>query len=309
MAPYSIRTKDLGKKYGNAYGVQGINLEIEEGVVYGFIGPNGAGKTTTISLLTGLITPTQGEIFLMGRLLSKEALTLKKRIGMVPDNPHLYGYMTAFEYLKFFSNLYGVSGNKKRITELLDYFDLSEHGNKKLKKYSHGMKQKVNIARALVHDPDILFLDEAISGLDPSGMKEVRDIILDEKKKGKTVFISSHILSEIDRICDEVGIIIKGRMVLSGKIGKVISSIKAGGTLFVEVEKADPALKAALKGIPGVTDVSLEGSTLRILSTGDRDVRAAVSRALTAGGAVIIGMREDKAGLEEAFVELIKEKE
>jgi len=305
---YAIQTKNLGKKYGNSYGVQGINLEIDAGVVYGFIGPNGAGKTTTISLLTGLIAPTEGEVLLMGKSLSKEAMSLKKRIGVVPDSPHLYGYMTATEYLKFFSSLYGISGNNKRIDELLSYFNLSEHGDKKLKKYSHGMKQKVNIARALVHDPDILFLDEAISGLDPSGMKEVRDLILDEKKKGNTIFISSHILSEMDRICDEVGIIIKGRMVLSGKIGKVISSINAGGTLVIEVEKANAALAGALKGIPGVTDVSAEGNTYRILSAKERDIRGAVSRALTSNGAVILGMKEDKAGLEEAFVELIKEK-
>ena len=304
----TIQTKNLGKKYGNSYGVQGINLEIDAGVVYGFIGPNGAGKTTTISLLTGLIAPTEGEVLLMGKPLSKEAMSLKKRIGVVPDSPHLYGYMTATEYLKFFSSLYGISGNNKRIDELLSYFNLSEHGDKKLKKYSHGMKQKVNIARALVHDPEILFLDEAISGLDPSGMKEVRDLILDEKKKGKTIFISSHILSEMDRICDEVGIIIKGRMVMSGKIGKVISSINAGGTLVIEVEKANAALAGALKRIPGITDVSVEGNTYRILSVKDRDIRSAVSRALTSNGAVILGMKEDKAGLEEAFVELIREK-
>jgi ABC-2 type transport system ATP-binding protein len=308
MASYAIQTKNLGKKYGSSYGVQGINLEIEEGVVYGFIGPNGAGKTTTISLLTGLVAPTEGEVFLLGKLLSKEALTLKKRIGVVPDNPYLYGYMSAVEYLSFFSGLYGVPNNNKRIEELLSYFNLSEHGNKKLKKYSHGMKQKVNIARALVHDPDILFLDEAISGLDPSGMKEVRDVILGEKKKGKTVFISSHILSEMDRICDEVGIIIKGRVVLSGKIGKVISSIKAGGTLVIEVEKANAALARSLKELPGVTDVSAEGNIYRILSVKDRDIRAAVSRTITSNGAVILTMKEDKAGLEEAFVELIKEK-
>jgi ABC-type multidrug transport system ATPase subunit len=305
---YAIQTKNLGKKYGSTYGVQGIDLEIEEGVVYGFIGPNGAGKTTTISLLTGLIAPSEGEVLLMGRPLAKEAVSLKKRIGVVPDSPHLYGYMTAEEYLKFFSRLYGVSDNQKRIDYLLSYFDLSEHGNKKLKKYSHGMKQKINIARGLVHDPDILFLDEAISGLDPSGMKEVRDLILEEKKKGKTIFISSHILSEMDRICDEVGIIIKGRMVLSGKIGKVISSIKTAGSLVIEVEKGNAALAASLKDLPGITDVSTDGNTYRILSAKDRDIRGAVSRTITKSGAVILGMREDKAGLEEAFVELIKEK-
>jgi ABC-type multidrug transport system ATPase subunit len=305
----AIETKDLGKRYGSAYGVQGINLEIGEGVVYGFIGPNGAGKTTTISLLTGLLAPTEGEVFLMGRPLSRESLALKKRIGVVPDNPHLYGYMTASEYLRFFSSLYGVPNNNKRIEDLLSYFNLSEHASKKLKKYSHGMKQKVNIARGLVHDPEILFLDEAISGLDPSGMKEVRDIILSEKKKGKTVFISSHILSEMDRICDEVGIIIKGRMVMSGKIGKVISSIKSGGSLVIEVEKGSSGLAGALKDVPGVTDVSADGNTYRILSAKDRDIRGAVSRVLTKNGAVILGMKEDKAGLEEAFVELIKEKD
>jgi ABC-type multidrug transport system ATPase subunit len=303
----AIEARDLSKRYGSSYGVQGINLKIDVGSVYGFIGPNGAGKTTTISLLTGLIEPTEGEVLLMGRPLQKDAMSLKKRIGVVPDSPHMYGYMNAAEYLKFFSNLYGIPDNNARINELLSYFDLSDHKNKKLKKFSHGMKQKVNIARALVHDPDILFLDEPISGLDPSGVKEVRDVILGEKKKGKTVFISSHILSEMDKVCDVVGIIRKGKLLMSGSIEKVIHGIKAGTDHVIEVDRADPELVASLKEIMGVTEVAMNGNVLRVRSADGHDIRRELSGKITHNGAIILAMKEEKAGLEEAFVELIKE--
>jgi ABC-type multidrug transport system ATPase subunit len=304
----AIEARNLSKKYGSAYGVQDINLQIEEGAVYGFIGPNGAGKTTTISLLTGLIEPTEGEVLLFGKSFQKDALPLKKRIGVVPDSPYLYGYMTAPEYLTFFADLYEKKDSCGKINELLSYFNLSENKDKKLKKYSHGMRQKVNIARALVHDPDILFLDEPISGLDPTGVKEVRDVILEEKKKGKTVFISSHILSEMDKVCDVVGIIRKGRLLMSGSVEKVIGSIKAESSFIIEVDRADPGLVSVVKGIKGVMDVSAEGNTLRIQAAAGQDVRKEVSRKITTKGSLILSMKEEKAGLEEAFVELIKEK-
>lgn len=305
----AIEARNLTKKYGSSYGVQGINLEIEEGSVYGFIGPNGAGKTTTISLLTGLIAPSAGEVFLLGKSLKEDTLSLKRRIGMVPDSSHLYGYMSAVEYLEFFSGIYGVKNNGQRISELLSYFNLSGHGSKKLKTYSHGMKQKVNIARALVHDPEILFLDEPISGLDPSGVKEVRDVILGEKKKGKTVFISSHILAEMDKVCDVVGFIRKGRLIESGSVEKVLGGVKTGSEHVIEIDKAIQGLSDALNEIKGVTSVSTEGNTLRIKAEPGHDLRKDLSRKITQKGATILSMKEEKAGLEEAFVELIGGKE
>ena len=302
----AIEARGLSKRYSGAWAVKDVSFAVEAGCVYGFIGPNGAGKTSTISLLTGLLPPTEGDALIFGRSVRKEP-DLKRRIGVVPDSPRLYGYMSAKEYLEFFSGIYGVKDNSRRIRELLDYFSLSEHAKKKLKKYSHGMKQKVNIARALVHDPEVLFLDEPISGLDPSGVKEVRDVIISEKNKGKTIFISSHILSEMDKVCDHVGIINRGRMLSSGSVEEVIGAIDAGIEHVIEVDCLDDALPSALREIRGVSAVSAEGKVLRITAKGGHDIRRDLSRRITRAGAVILAMREEGAGLEDAFVEMIKE--
>lgn len=305
----AIEARSVTKRYGGSYGVKDISFSIEEGTVYGFIGPNGAGKTTTISLLTGLVPPTSGEVLIFGKPMRKERLELKKRIGVVPDSPHLYGYMTAAEYLEFFSEIYGLNNNRDRISDLLSYFNLSEHSSKKLKKYSHGMRQKVSIARALVHDPDVLFMDEPISGLDPAGVKEVRDVILGEKKKGKTVFISSHILSEIDKVCDEVGIINKGRLVMSGPMEKTIKAIGQGIEHVIEVDRINPSLIPSLQAVAGVSSVSAEGNILRVRADAGRDVRREISKVIAGSGALILAMSKEHFSLEDAFVRLIKEGE
>ncbi len=302
-----VEAVNLTKRYGKAYGVKGLNFGIEKGIIYGFIGPNGAGKTTTIALLTGILEPTEGDVLLYGKSLRSDTMGLKRRIGVVPDNPYVYNYMTAAEYLGFFADLYGVENKQERIDELLSYFNLVEHRDKQLKKYSKGMKQKINIARALIHDPDLLFLDEPIQGLDPTGVKEVRDVILGEKKKGKTVFISSHILSEMDKFCDQVGIIDKGVLLMSGSMDKLKRSIKSGIELVIELDKATDKIIDSLKTLGYVREVSADGNTIRVRIDGSADLRKDISRRVTEAGGVIIAMKEEKVDLEAAFVELTKE--
>jgi len=274
----AIEARSLSKAYGDTYAIKDLSFRIPKGCVYGFIGPNGAGKTTTISILTGLIPPTAGEVFLLEKPMKCDALSLKRRIGVVPDGSHLYDYMSAYEYLEFFSGIYGIPDNSRRIKDLLSYFNLGGDAGKKLEEYSHGMRQRVNIARALVHDPDIVFLDEPISGLDPGGVKEVREVILEEKKNGKTVFISSHILAEMDRICDVVGFIKKGILVRSGDVEDVLGGIGGATEHVIELDRADAGIIEALKRLDGVSDVSSDGNTVRVMACPGRDIRQDISK-------------------------------
>ena len=299
-----IEAAGLSKDYGRSCVVRDLSLRIEEGSVYGFIGPNGAGKTTTIAMLTGILRPNRGEVRLFGKTLKPFETQLRKNIGVVPDNPYVYGYMSATEYLAFFAELYGANGAAARIEELLAYFNLTEDAGKQLKKYSKGMKQKINIARALLHDPDILFLDEPIQGLDPASVKEVRDLILSEKKRGKTVFISSHILAEMDKVCDHVGIINKGALVMSGSIDEIRRSLKAGRVIVIEAEGVTGKLIASLEGIDSIAEARRDGNMITVRTAGPADRRRDISRAITREGGIILSMKEEGIDLETAYVEM-----
>jgi len=281
-----ITLKDVTKKYGKFTAVDNLNLEIEEGDSFGFLGPNGAGKTTTILMAVGILRPTYGEIKVFDKDIRRE-IEIKKRIGVVSEQQYLYNNMTAYEYLNFFAELYDVDSD--RVNEILDYMRLSDVKNKLLKEYSKGMRQKISVARAVLHDPDILILDEPAYGLDPKGVKEVRDLILTEKKKGKTIFISSHILTEIEKVCDNVGIIDKGKLVFEGKMDELKRTKKIADTL---------------KKLSFVQDISIEENIIQI--TTEEDKRKEISEIITESGGVIIGMHEESVSLEDAFLRVIE---
>ena len=209
-----IRTRGLVKRYGRFTAVDGIDLHIQPGEIYGFLGPNGAGKTSTIMMLLGISRPTAGEISLFGEPFTAARLHLRKRIGVVPEkHPRgVWQWMTAAEYLGVFADLFQVPDAERRIDFLLDKVDLLSVRNKRIRAFSHGMLQKLSLTRALIHDPDILFLDEPISGLDPIGIMQTRDLLLSENRAGRAIFISSHQLSEMERICHRVAIISHGKL-------------------------------------------------------------------------------------------------
>ena len=234
-----IKTKDLTKKYGNFIAVDHVNLNIPGGEIYGFLGPNGAGKTSTIMMLLGITEPTRGEIFLFGEKYKSSKLNLRKRIGVVPEKhpKGMWKWMTAREYLMFFGELFGLKGLSKRITYLLDQTGLLDAEYKKIHSFSRGMLQKLSISRALLHDPDILFLDEPISGLDPIGIKKVRDLILSENREGRTIFISSHLLSEMEKICHRVAIIYNGKLIAEDNMDNLFIKLRKEKEIIVELEK------------------------------------------------------------------------
>jgi ABC-2 type transport system ATP-binding protein len=233
----AIRIDDLHKSFKSEFLrkqkpiLKGISLEVEEGEIFGYLGPNGAGKTTTLKCLLGLIFPEKGKIEILGQ--PHLALSAKMRIGFLPENPYFYDYLTAREFLRFYCQLHLVKKGEQeaRIAGLLQKVGLENSADLQLRKFSKGMLQRIGLAQALLNDPDLVLLDEPLGGLDPLGRKEIRDIILELRAAGKTVFLSSHILQDIEMICDRVAIIVDGRIVNSGRLHDLISQ----NVLFTEI--------------------------------------------------------------------------
>ena len=297
-----IRTENLCKDFDEVKAVRNLNLKVEEGEIYGFLGPNGAGKTTTILMLLGILKPSRGKIYLFGEELSRNFLSLKSRIGVVSEKQYLYKEMTAGEYLDFFAELYGVRNRKKRIEELLEAVGLLEVINRKVGAFSRGMQQKLGFARALLHDPDLLILDEPVSGLDPTGIKQIRDLVREENRKGRTVFISSHLLSEVERLCGRVGIINEGRLLAEDTMENLRRKLTDVEELEVEVSEAKKETLEALSSLDFVKGITKEGKKLTIKVKADKDHRAEISQLISQKGEVVLGIKVKEMSLEEAFI-------
>jgi ABC-2 type transport system ATP-binding protein len=213
-----IKLINLTKKYGKLTAVNGINLEVAQGEVFGFLGPNGAGKTTTIRMMSGLLQPTGGRALIGGFDVQKEPLRAKFITGFIPDRPFLYEKLTATEFLHFVAQLYEMKDSKKRIDDLLDLFGLPDWKNELVENFSHGMKQRLVMASALLHHPKVLVVDEPMVGLDPRGARLVKDIFKDLSSKGVTVFMSTHTLEIVEQMCTRVAIINKGDIIAEGSV-------------------------------------------------------------------------------------------
>ncbi|MBO2521033.1 MAG: hypothetical protein CW345_04385 [Firmicutes bacterium] len=297
-----IETVDLTKKFGDLTAVSSLSLHVEKGEIYGFLGPNGAGKTTTIMMILGLVPPTKGEVRLFGKKLSEDYFNIKRRIGVLSEVQYLYEEMTAYEYLRFFGELYRVERLDERIRAVLGQVNLYERRHQILKGYSKGMKQKLSLARALLHDPEILILDEPVSSLDPYGIKEVRDILLEENQKGKTIFISSHILSEIERTCHRVGIMSRGRLLAEDTMADLKRRLADEVELELELETVTETILSALQSLPFVVAVEAHGSRLRVKTKADQDYRGQISSTVFNQGGVVLAFSRREMSLEEAFV-------
>jgi len=297
-----IRTQNLTKEYDGFKAVDSLNLEVEEGEIYGFLGPNGAGKTTTILMLLGILKPTQGKIYLFGQDMAKDFLNIKKKMGVVSEKQYLYKEMTADEYLNFFADLYGVKSREKRIDQFLKALNLLDVKNRKLGAFSRGMQQKLGFARALLHDPQLLLLDEPVSGLDPTGIKQIRDLIEEENKKGRTIFISSHLLSEVERLCGKVGIINKGKLLAEDSMKNLRKRLTDVIELEIELSEAKKEIIDTLSGFDFVKGIKEKANFLTIKVKTDKDHRAKISETIAQGGGVVLGIKAKEMSLEEAFI-------
>ena len=292
-----IEARDLVKRFDGFTAVDRISFAVPEGVIFGFLGPNGAGKTTTIKMLTGLIAPTRGTASILGiPAPSPEAMG---RVGFLPENPYVYAYLTPREFVTLCARLNGVGGAglAARVAKVLERLGVAYAMDRAVRTMSKGMLQRVGLAAALVHEPELLILDEPMSGLDPVGRKEVRDLIVEEKKAGRTVFFSSHILSDVEMLCDRVCILRRGEVVVAGALRDLLSEGKRHSE--VTIGGASAALRGALA--PLATETRVVGDLLVMEVEGEAALRDVVQRAL-ADGARLESVAPKRETLESIFV-------
>ena len=302
-----IETENLTKAYDGAVVVDHLNLSVKKGTVYGFLGPNGAGKTTTILLLLGFIQPTEGKAYVAGIDVQEKPVEVKRISGFMPAEGGLYPNMTAFDNLMYFSKFYRIPKKEaeKRAKELLELVGLKEVADKKVGEFSTGMKQRLLLAQALLNDQEVLFLDEPTNGLDPHGVIEMRELIRELKKDGKTVFFSSHILPEVEEVSDEIGIISKGKLLASGSQEEIKRRF-IEGRFIITVETKQPLKISGLS--TEVTEWRKEG-TNRLWVYASRDVREELIKELTGMGYTVTDIHLHEPTLEEIFLELVYRRE
>lgn len=268
-----LKIENLHKSFGNFKAVDGLNLEVKQGEIYGFLGPNGAGKSTTIRVILSLLKYDEGKIYFFGKRLNESSRSLFSRVGALVEKPDFYLYLTAFRNLEYFSELYGYSFSKNQLYETLEMVGLKGREKDKVKTYSLGMKQRLGLAQALIHDPELIILDEPTNGLDPQGMREVRNLLTElAVNKGKTIFLSSHILKEVESMATSMAIVNRGKTLVEGKVQELLqdaethiyietnelNNIKLENTNEFEVislEKYKIELKANRNTIPKIIDL------------------------------------------------------
>jgi len=304
-----IEVQGLSKRFKRTEALKGVSFDIEKGDIFGYIGPNGAGKTTTIKILATLLLPTDGAAFIDGIDVVRDPMSVRKIIGYMPDFFGVYDEMKAWEYLDFFAACYRIPKQKRIgiIDDVLELTDLSSKKNAFVHELSRGMKQRLCLARCLVHDPKVLLLDEPASGLDPRARIELRELLKELGRMGKTILVSSHILTELADFCNTVGIIEAGRMILYGRIEDILREIKGAKVLNIKVKADDEKAKEILLTIEKVDDVSIpKPNFLKVIYNGEVDDMPVMMDKLKDEGIVILSFAEEETDLEDLFMKVTK---
>lgn len=302
-----IQVNGLIKDYGERRALDNISFNANQGEIVGFLGPNGAGKTTTMRILTGYMPPTDGTAVVAGYDVVEESLEVRKRVGYLPETVPLYTDMTALDYLKFMADLRHIPDSEERAYETLEMVDLQERANGYIGNFSKGMRQRVGLAQALIHRPEVIILDEPTIGLDPAQVVEIRNVIR-EIGKDRTVLLSTHILSEAQQICDRVLIINKGQIVAEDTPENLQSRLVGSQRVVLRVRGDSDGLPVKIQKIKGVRDVEAksDGSVEFEFSAG-QDVRPQVAKAIIQSGFDLLEMRPVGLSLEEIFLELTRD--
>jgi len=303
-----IKTVNLTKRYGTLVALSNLNLEIQEGDCFGFIGPNGAGKTTTIKILETLLQPTWGEARICDLVIGYQSRQIRPLIGYVPDYFGAYEDMAVQEYLEFFAAAYNINGaaRTKIVNDVLELTDLAYKRDALVDGLSRGMKQRLSIARVLVHDPKVLLLDEPAGNLDPRARIEMRELLKELRRMGKTILISSHILPELADLCNTVGIIEQGELLYSGPLAEVVRKARGGMVLHVGVSKNQEQAAALLSQHPEVEHVTANNGYMEVsLKSGVQDYSFVPRQLITAGYQLTL-LKEEDVNLETAFMRLTK---
>ena len=304
----AVQTYRLTRLYGNIAALQGLDLTVNKGDLFGFIGSNGAGKTTTLRILATFLAPSAGTAQVLGHDVVREADAVRHVIGYMPDFFGVYKDMEVTEYLDFFGACYKIptAQREKTVNDVLELVGLSEKKGALIGALSRGMQQRLGLARVLIHDPQLLLLDEPASGLDPRARIEVMAILQELQKMGKTIIISSHILSELQTLCNRVAIIEKGKLIYSGPVQGVRDQMSQNRVMWVKVSSDQAQAIQLLKARPEISEVTNVDSELKV-TLADRDSdHSIVADALVRGGARLIELREDEIGLEEVFMRVTR---
>ena len=306
-----LEIRGLHKIYGKYHALSGLDMNVATGALYGFVGPNGAGKTTTIKIMTGLLPAEEGKITIDGMDALSNLKALKARIGYVPDFFGVYDNLTVSEYMEFFASCHHMDGlvARKRYTALLEQVGLEDKSDFYVDGLSRGMKQRLCLARALIHDPEVLILDEPTSGLDPRTRFEVREILKELHEAGKTIVISSHVLSELSELCTDIGIIDQGHMVLEGNIMDILSRVNTSNPLVISVFANMEKALAILKSHPCVQTISLREKEVCVRFTGDAQDEALLLQQLIDSDVLVNGYTREKGSLESVFMQLTDREE
>ncbi|MEM3457905.1 MAG: ABC transporter ATP-binding protein [Candidatus Bathyarchaeia archaeon] len=308
MSQPVITVSDLTKYYGEFKALDNVSFTVDKGWVYGYLGPNGAGKTTTIRTMLGLLKPDQGEVQIANVNPSEDPVNALKIVGYAPELPTLQAFFTGEQLLDLMGKMYGLSTQqrKERISKLLETVGLQDWGNVKIGKYSKGMVQRLSVALALVGDPLVLIMDEPTIGMDPEATAHFRNLFAGLSKEGKTVFISSHLLDEVQRICTHVGMINRGKIVFSGPISQVLEAFTEKWIVEVELEKVTEEVVSAVRRLDYVENVKINGNKLMILLREKKDLRGEISSEIFKHKGVLLGLNFQKATLEDAYLQALK---
>lgn len=303
-----IETKNLTKNYANLTAVDDLNLTIQDGDIFGFIGPNGAGKTTTMRILVTLLEPTRGKAFINGLDVRRHGKKVRRLVGYMPDFMGVYDDLKVFEYLEFFAAAFGIERKKRKsiVEGVLELTDLQSKRSVTVDSLSRGMQQRLGLARVLIHDPKVLILDEPASGLDPRARIEIRELLRELKRMGKTIMISSHILSELEEICDHIGIIEHGRLVFSGTLEEILSQLGIQSKVRVRVANNQNKAVELLTALPQIRQVQVLGDYIAVTFREGQDGDGIIARTLVNADLDIVSIQPERLKLDDAFLQLTK---
>jgi ABC-2 type transport system ATP-binding protein len=303
-----IKTVGLTKKYGDMFAINDINLELEQGDLFGFIGPNGAGKTTTMRIIATLLEPTQGEAYVCGHSIYNDAKEIRGLVGYMPDFFGVYDDMKVIEYLEFFAAAYRIKGQKRRdlCNEMLDIVDLDFKRDAFANTLSRGQTQRLGLARVLLHDPQVLLLDEPLSGLDPRARIEMRNLLRRLGELGKTIVVSSHILPELADICNKVGIIDRGVMNVNASVSEVMKQVRQKVVLNIRVKSDHDKAAKFLEGLAEVDNVNMGDQAIVVALKDDAEDYSDLPGQLFEAGFKVTFFGEEEVNLESAFMTLTK---
>ena len=304
----AIETSQLVKRYSNLTSIGPVSLSVQKGTIFGFLGPNGSGKTTAIRMILGLIRPETGRATIFGIDPSVSPTESLRKVGYAPELPNFQTFFTAEQLLNFAAGLHGINGGKRRkkVAELLQMVGIADHSHKKIGKFSKGMVQRLAVAQALINDPELVIMDEPTIGMDPVATIYFRDLFREIHSQGRTIFVSSHLLDEVQRLCTHIGMIYRGKMVFQGSITVILAKFEKGVTIEAELRVVTPAILDHLKKLHYVQSVNADTNKILVIIKDGADCRAELAEDIIKAGGKLVGLSLRKATVEDAFIETLR---